>query len=294
MPCVHPLPAVRPGKGRIRFDGLSLESWSDPDVVLNSSFHLLLPCGSCVGCQLSRARSWAIRCALELQRHAAACFVTLTFSDRYCPPSLRRSDVSLFHRRLRKLFDRDQARCGVPAGERVRLRHFSCGEYGEQGHRPHYHAIVFGTADERLVRQAWGKGFVTVEAVTPGRISYVAGYCAKKLGFFGEAGERVDYATGELYKYQPPFLQMSRRPGIAGDARVHWRSWRRSAIWQGVEVPVPRFLHSSYLEHASESELAELEREKRERSMWLTVRELRASEAIVRARMSHNQSRRKL
>ncbi|AXH77355.1 MAG: replication initiator protein [Microviridae sp.] len=245
----------------------------DADLLLAEA-PFLLPCGSCVGCQISRAREWAIRCSLELQLHPVASFVTLTYAEKYVPPTLSRGPdghLSRFVRYLRR--------------DVGKFRFFGCGEYGDQGGRPHYHAILFGTADREAAQAAWSKGFVTMSEVTPERISYTAGYCAKKLGFFRPKGEEVHFETGEVYVHQPPFLQMSRRPGIAGDFRVHWRSWRSSAIWQQRRFPVPRFLHSSWKEHASVSELAALELEKVESRMVPTVRELDAHRDIALSRM---------
>lgn len=276
MPCVAPIPAHRPvshfGVSRRIVLGTPVRELSVDrvDGVLSSA-ELLLPCGSCVGCQISRAREWAIRCSLELQLHPVCSFVTLTYADKYLPPTLSRLDLSRFVRYLRR-----------DVGS---FRFFGCGEYGERGQRPHYHALLFGTANREAAERAWAKGFVTLEPVTPARVSYVAGYCAKKLGFHRPRGEEVDFATGEVYVHQPPFLQMSRRPGIAGDFRKHWRSWRRSAIWQGKPYPVPRFLHASFLESASDSDRAALELEKVESRGVLTVRELLASEDIASARI---------
>lgn len=281
MPCMHPIPAFRPRPSVIGDVSRRVvigtpvreflsESVERAEEVLSAA-ELLLPCGSCVGCQISRAREWAIRCSLELQQHSRASFVTLTYSDRYVPPTLSRDDLSKFLRSFRK-------KVGG-------LRFFGCGEYGERRERPHYHAILFGSDNHEAAQRSWGKGFVTMDVVTPARISYVAGYCAKKLGFHRPKGEEIDYATGEIYSFQPPFLQMSRRPGIAGDFRSHWRSWRRSAIWNGRPFPVPRFLHASYLENADSSELARLELEKLEARGVVTVRELDAAEQIARSRV---------
>lgn len=288
MPCALPVPAVQSNlTRRVSLAAASVEGFAREygdgfaDELLSRSSLLFLPCGSCVGCQLSRAREWAVRCSLELSSHPVASFVTLTYSERYVPPTLSKRHLSLFFKRLRK-------RLGGG------IRFFGCGEYGEKFGRPHYHALVFGTRDEEVIRASWTMGFATVAEVNPARISYVAGYCAKKLGFFGVAEERVDFATGEIYRYQPPFLQMSRRPGIGGAARRFVQSWRTSAVWQGREVPVPRYLHASWLESSSESDRADLAREKLERRMVLTVRELRASEAIARSRVDLKSSGRKL
>jgi hypothetical protein len=276
MPCVFPIPAFRGRDGSIDLRQITagdvrVLSESQLDRRLSAA-EMLLPCGSCVGCQISRAREWAIRCSLEQQLHVHCSFLTLTYSDKYCPPTLSRDHFSLFGRYLRRY---------VPG-----VRYFGCGEYGERRGRPHYHALVFGSADREAFERAWGrKGFVTAEPVTPARISYTAGYCAKKLGFHRPKGEEVDFETGEVYTHQPPFLQMSRNPGIGGDFRRHWRSWRRSAIWQGRPFPVPRFLHASWREHADDSAKAALELEKVESRGVLTVRELGAARDISLARI---------
>src|SRR5688572_18284674 len=105
MPCVAPYVAVQrsPGErvvmGRPVREFLVYEGLADE--VLEAS-QLLLPCNACVGCQISRAREWAIRCSLELQLHRSALFITLTYSDKYCPPTLSRVDLSRFMRYLRR------------------------------------------------------------------------------------------------------------------------------------------------------------------------------------------------
>lgn len=282
MPCVDPFISSQDAmSGRVTL-GLSLSRFVREGIgdEALSAASLLVPCNSCVGCQIARAREWAIRCSLELQLHPVASFVTLTYSDKYVPPTLSRRDLSRFVRYMRRAVGS--------------FRFFGCGEYGERRERPHYHAILFGTAEREAAERAWGKGFVTMDAVTPARVSYVAGYCAKKLGFHRPRGEEIDYSTGEVYLHQPPFLQMSRNPGIAGEFRKHVRSWRKSAIWQGREFPVPRFLHQSFKESASESELAALELEKREARMVPTVRELDAKWEIAQSRIRLRSERSKL
>lgn len=293
MPCALPIPAVRsPVGGRVSLSavdvGVLAREYGDglADEVLARKNLLFLPCGSCVGCQLSRARSWAVRCSLELSIHSRCCFVTLTYRDADLPPTLSRHHLSLFRRALAKR---------VPG-----VRYFGCGEYGDWFGRPHYHALLFGTEDEQAVVDSWGRGFATAAPVNPARIAYTAGYCAKKVGLFGGPDEvmatrdSAEYVRGELVPYQGPFLQMSRRPGIGGHAREFWRSWRTEAVWQNARVPVPRFLHSSWQEAASETEKAELLLERAERRMVPTIYELRSSDAMARKRVELNSDRREL
>ncbi len=206
-----------------------------------------------------------VRCQLEVSVHRRSVWATLTYDDANLPVTLRKDHLSAFIKRLR-----------ARLGER-RFRFFGCGEYGEKRKRPHYHVILFGLghADAREIEAAWGMGIVQVDRLEPAAVAYVAGYTAKKLGdidtpqyVYGEF-ETLERDTGEITKglhknmlYQPPFLLMSRRPGIGGHAREYWRSWRKSAVWDGKEVRVPRFLHEAYKANAAPEELLKLQAEK--------------------------------
>lgn len=212
-----------------------------------------LPCGGCIGCRKARAREWALRCTLELAEHDRTVWCTLTYDDDHLPPTLSKRDLSGFVKRLRA------------RGERIRF--FASGEYGERTLRPHYHAILFGLREDSQVQAAWSAGFTRVDSVSPAAISYVAGYCAKKVGWKLERGERIDYRTGEVYEWQPPFVLMSRRPGIGAAARRFPASWRRFAVHGGSPMPVPRYLHESWVSTASDLEILLLESEKREDSL---------------------------
>lgn len=209
MPCYHPMTAYRSrvqdenGKRGIVFniaDGLS-------------DMPLTLPCGQCIGCRLERSRQWAIRCIHEAQLHPENSFITLTFSDEHMnkDKSLVKADFQKFMKRLRKRHD-DR-----------KIRYFHCGEYGELLKRPHHHACLFGfdfpdkvhystrngvklyTSEELLL--LWPYGFSTVGDVTFESAAYVARYVMKKIT--GKEGEK-EYA-GRI----PPYVTMSRRPGIA-------------------------------------------------------------------------------
>lgn len=276
MPCYHPIPAWRGKSGAIQLhkelaDGIPLK----------------LPCGGCVGCRTSAARSWALRCHLELQQHPTAVFTTLTYSDESLPATLQKRHVSLWMKRLRKAADR-------------KIRYFAAGEYGEQNARPHYHALVYGiSSDDRVaIDNAWQMGHTKTVPITPAAINYTAGYCAKKLGYRLDAtDERVDPETGEVYTWQPPFIQMSRRPGIGGDARQFTQSWRSYAVYQGAQIKVPRFLHEAWKATATPEQKEELAWE---RSKLLAETEprtkdrLAAGELLAIARQKLKGQRRKL
>ena len=277
MGCYHPLRAWRSQDGNI---SLAREP--------TDSYTLRLPCGGCLGCRTARAKEWMLRCHLELQQHQAATFTTLTYDERYLPPTLDKRHLQLFIKRLR--FHRRTAGA---------LRFFASGEYGEQNGRPHFHALLYGLPESEaaLVQDTWQKGFTKTVAITPAAIAYVAGYAAKKIGYKREVGtERVDPETGEVYTWQPPFIQMSRRPGIGGHARRWPQSWRLYAVHNGTRMPVPRFLHEAWKAQASREE-QEILMEEKQRLNTLrdtSKRELEAAEANAIARQKIQAAKRKL
>jgi len=113
-------------------------------------------------------------------------------------------------------------------------------------------------------------GHVRVDPLSAKAINYVAGYCAKKIGYDSAvSAERVDPETGEVYRYQKPFLQMSRKPGIASNARQFTQSWKDFAINDGNKQAVPRYLHESYLSTLNEEQLANFKKERQQRAVEL-------------------------
>lgn len=255
---------------------------------LPDSKYLRLPCGNCLGCRASKAKSWALRCTLELQQHDHAVFTTLTYRDETLPPTLEPRRLQLWLKRLRK-----------EMGPARPIRFFASGEYGEQTERPHYHGIIYGLKpqDANVIEDTWGAGGCRTYKVTPAAISYTAGYSAKKIGYARRASEeRVDLDTGEVYQWQPPFIRMSRRPGLGGHAREWRNSWRLYAIHNGYRMPVPRFLHESWKATATEEEIEDLITEKSQLALRRdTSRErLQAAELIAAAKQRMSGERRKL
>lgn len=148
-----------------------------------------IPCGKCLVCRRNRAREWAVRLQHELEFWPTACFVTLTYDDKYVPvledrQTLWAQDLIPFFKKLRRRLT-------------SKIRYFACGEYGGLTSRPHYHAIIFGWRPEdvmlgtiknrtkiftcQLLADTWGMGNVTVGSVTDKSIFYVTGYLLKKL-----------------------------------------------------------------------------------------------------------------
>ncbi|QCS36123.1 replication initiator protein [Capybara microvirus Cap1_SP_133] len=162
-----------------------------------------IPCGTCIGCRIDYAKRWTARCVAESYLHDQSWFVTLTYDDDHLPADklLHKEDLQDFIKKIRR-----SKKC----------RYFACGEYGDSFGRPHYHLILFGLAlddarpyckrgsstafTSRWLSKLWNKGFIMIENFDPGCAEYVARYVLKKRGSWNEP--------------TPPFLLMSRKPGI--------------------------------------------------------------------------------
>lgn len=240
MPCYQPRIAWRLPSGAVAVGN---------EYIKNASY-MEVPCTKCEGCQQAHARAWALRCKLELQQHNAAVFTTLTYAPDREPITLTKRHLQLWIKRLRKQYT---------------LRYFLSGEYGEHTQRPHYHAILFGLSEQngQDIEDKWGLGHCRTYPANEKTIAYTAGYTGKKTGWNLQAKEeRIDPETGELYTWQPPFIEMSTNPGIGAHAKQWPDAWRLYAINNGQQVPVPRYLHDSWRKQATEQQLQQLREEK--------------------------------
>lgn len=201
---------------------------------------MLAACGSCIGCQLDRAQDWTTRLVQELHFHADASFCTLTYSDEWLPAnhSLSIRHMQLLIKRLRRAI--------APK----RISYFIAGEYGEKTQRPHYHAIIFGhdlrgpkvigmsrngehkRYNSPALQALWSDpetrspfGLVEVGSVTPASISYIAGYCVKKVG--QALTPIVIDENGEFVPAEPEFILASRNPAIG---LRYWQKYGRQAV----------------------------------------------------------------
>lgn len=186
---------------------------------------LEVPCGQCTGCRLERSRQWAIRAMHELQLHQQSAFLTLTYKPSEIPRygSLNKKHLQDFFKRYRRWL----------GGKKI--RYLACGEYGERGDRPHYHAIIFGHdfADKvpykkeagyqlytsEKLNERWTHGFCTIGEANFETAAYVARYVTKKIN--GPKAEEhygtvINEETGEITPRRiPEFISPSRNPGIA-------------------------------------------------------------------------------
>lgn len=157
---------------------------------------------------------------LEKELRSDNAFVTLTYAEETLPAgaSLNKKDYQNFLKRLR-----------FAMGSH-RLRYFICGEYGDQGGRPHYHAVLFGypqcrngntkrdlrgkpTPDKccsvcRTLHSCWGLGLIDNGEITLASARYVSGYVTKKM-----THRHHPWLNGR----DPEFARMSLKPGLGYD-----------------------------------------------------------------------------
>lgn len=204
MPCYHPLDAWNLGE----YEGKKKIVFKDPGEGVQK---IGIPCGHCIGCKKEHARQWALRAYHESLMHEDNCFLTLT----YRPEELPKGET-LVHEHLTNFIKLLRDKLNYKP-----IKYFACGEYGDNGDRPHYHILLFGhdfkdkrgwktnregqvvyfISDE--LNKIWKKGFTLIAPVNYETAQYVAGYVIKKRNKkFLDQKQRivtaVDYETGEL------------------------------------------------------------------------------------------------
>jgi len=213
MPCYHPIKAwqllnVKTEKGKPTL------SFKNPFAKPTKyRVPIQVPCGRCLGCALEKSRQWAVRCVHESQLHDDSSFITLTYAPEYLPDfgTLVKQHFSLFMKRLRR------------AIEPIQIKFFMCGEYGDHGERPHYHALIFGYGfpdrklfqekngvslyTSQLLQKLWPYGFSTCGNISMESAAYVSRYCLKKIKSKNDTPEMdADNFSGQI----PEFCNMSR------------------------------------------------------------------------------------
>lgn len=220
-----------------------------------------------------------------MQDHDSAVFATLTYDEEHKPLTLSKDDLSNYIKKIHKT-------------SRDKLRVFASGEYGEITNRPHYHAIIYGASQLQASRleEAWTKGHVRIDQATPANIAYTAGYCSKKIGYRRYTHERVDPTTGEVYTWQPPFIKMSRNPGIGANAKKYFEKARLYAVKDGHKMPVPRYYKKHYRDNiATPEDMEKLQKAIDDLHLHApTLAELHAGEKIAIAQQKQQGEKRKL
>lgn len=287
-----------------------------------------LPCGQCRGCRWESAQQWAVRCMHEAQTADTASFLTLTYSDEHLPDDrgVHVSHLQAFMKALRHSYP--CGKCGQAPGRRhgkspcgpfvpcTRPRFFACGEYGERTLRPHYHLALFNESfdDDRELHKVnargdrlytskrldrlWGKGHALIGSLSFESAAYIARYVCKKIN--GKKAEqedprtglkpyqRVDTSTGEVFDVTPPFVTMSRKPGIGAtwfDRYVDDVYPEDEVVLQGRRFRPPRF-YDNKLDTEVLDRLKEKRRERvADRQHELTEDRLLVREQVLEEKM---------
>lgn len=283
MTCYSPLQAF---KGKASSSGKLSVVWRERDS--EGGERLALPCGKCIGCNLDRSRSWAVRCWHEASLHERNAFVTLTFNEANLPGN-RSLDVSVFQKFMKRL----RKSLSHP------VRFFHCGEYGGKLGRPHYHALLFGhDFDDRVLlmerngnrvyRSAqlealWPFGYSSVGDVSFASAAYVARYVIKKVRGDSADEHYVDKSTGEVLVQE--YVTMSKGIGrgwfekFASDV-YPWDE----VIVSGTRVRAPRF-YDNLLAERDPDLLEEVKAKRRARSKYVSGARLLVMEEVKTAKV---------
>lgn len=236
-----------------------------------------------------------MRAVHEASKHEHNSFVTLTYSPENLPDGedLTPDDLRLFLRRVRRALGGGAARPAALLGER--LRFLACGEYGDLGSRPHYHALLFGVGFSDgspwkgtsflsdTLTALWGKGFTSFGPVTGERAAYVAQYSLKKR----HQSEWREVTPDGVVKTQP-FLRCSLRPGIGAEWLAQYKAETRLGyiVKDGKKFSVPRY-YQKLLEitDVGLSEESRFNAAQRAQEIRYTQVELDAAEEIEKRRL---------
>ena len=191
--------------------------------------HGIAPCGRCVRCKVRLKRQWTARLIAEHlgQPTRPPLFVTLTYAPEQLPTGiskngdvyhpLQKDDLATFLGELRES-SKD-------------FRYYAVGEYGERSGRPHYHLLVFPgpTFPVSLLHpseEVWDKGYTYTGIARDKAISYVAGYCVKKICNNRPAEDAREHV--------PEYTKMSIRPPLGyyvADKLIDWHHTRTGATY---------------------------------------------------------------
>lgn len=150
--------------------------------IAGSRPELSTKCGKCYECRKERARNWTYKIWLESLSYKNTCFITLTYRQNKKGQNLNKKDLQLFIKRLRK-------------NNKINIKYFGAGEYGEKKGRAHYHLIILGWKPNdikrlpneyskkglalytsKIIQNEWGLGRITIQPFAKDEIGYLSLY----------------------------------------------------------------------------------------------------------------------
>lgn len=196
----------------------------------------------------------------ERKRSNSANFVTLTYDDAHVPINEETMSITLdrkaipdYMKRLRKLHYEAYKIKGYK-GEKLPLKYYAVGEYGEDYERPHYHIIIFNAIAD-LIPLAWALnktmfGLVDIgkKGVTAGGARYLAQYMltgqkennTNRIKPFSLMSKNLglNYITEEIKKWH---LQKTGTPIVMPNGKIMETRDRYYAIQDGYKIALPRY-----------------------------------------------------
>ena len=154
------------------------------------------PCRLCHGCRIQRITEFSQRFKLDFKQNGyIGSFITLTYRDDTLPlllpigsaiqgdffKGLNKVGATLYKPDLKKFLDNLNHKVKKKFGWKI--KYIACGEYGDDGKRPHYHATIIGLppSERRLVYDTWNKGRIDILPINNGAVSYVCGYIMQEV-----------------------------------------------------------------------------------------------------------------
>lgn len=242
MSCAIPIRIVNPHyKSLAKENNESVKKYES-----NDDYYLDVPCGQCANCLKSKGSSWALRLQLEYKyltslQKSNSFFVTLTLSEEHINKD-KSLLIRLFLERIRKAYGRS-------------IRHWIISEYGENTKRFHYHGLLFDIPFHRTeLFKFWKYGHVTIQPITPRRITYITSYVNKHL-----KNNRIPLEDPR-YK-QSIWCSKGIGSSVALDERVtkHLRIGSSCTPFMhnpsGRVVTIPRYLREKFYNHVELSSL---------------------------------------
>lgn len=250
--------------------------------------HYNVPCGKCHGCLKRKKTEWVARLEQELKYAFSSHFITLTYRPEELPYNVDSDGVlyeTLYKKHLQDFIKRLQKRniyhYARELGISMKLarqimptfRHFSCGEYGTQTKRPHYHLVTFNLSPilgklldsesaEQEEKDIWKKGLVECVPTQHGKLSYVTKYIIGK--------------DSHIPGQDKPFQMMS--PNIGNQYLTEENIHRHRANYDntikldsGTKVALPRYYYNKIFKPAQKEIIAL----KGERLKWESYDDLR-------------------
>ena len=170
-------------------------------------YHILIDCGTCLGCLRDKARSWRVRLLHEhmFGNHDSCTCLTLTIAPEH--------------------YEQFQTKAGMASAMRAfidRLRYYTPGrrspkrffisELGEDRGRLHFHGFVWDcNIPRRDLERSWRYGFI----------------CARPLRSAKQLSYATKYITKPAVDFHKPTIFVSPGLGLSYCNQERWRSWHK-------------------------------------------------------------------